>query len=79
MNEYSADPSCQLCSGSGIHPESKPLYHDGAPSIADPCGLDPCDCIVQQWPSEEITGYPDHYILNGDHSQCFCGGDLPNE
>ena len=63
MNEYSADPSCQLCSGSGINPESKPMYHDGAPGIADPFGLEPCDCIVQQWPSEEITEYRGTWII----------------
>lgn len=28
-------------------------------------------------PSDEITGYPDHYIVNGDHSGCQCGGPAP--
>jgi len=23
-------------------------------------------------PDDEITGYPDHYVVNGDHSSCFC-------
>lgn len=25
-------------------------------------------------PDDRITGYPHHYILNGDHSACTCGG-----
>lgn len=30
--------------------------------------------VIKAWlsPDDEITGYPDHYIVNGDHSSCFC-------
>jgi hypothetical protein len=28
-------------------------------------------------PEDEITGYPDHLIVNGDHSGCPCGGEAP--
>lgn len=28
-------------------------------------------------PEDEITGYPDHVVVNGDHSGCRCGGDAP--
>lgn len=72
MTEYPADPNCELCGGSGIDPDSKMIYHDGAPHIGDPFSLEPCDCIVRQWPNnDKITGYPDHYIVNGDHSGCM--------
>lgn len=26
-------------------------------------------------PDDRITGAPHHYVLNGDHSECGCGGD----
>lgn len=29
------------------------------------------------YPEDEITGYPDHVIVNGDHSGCPCGGEEP--
>lgn len=28
-------------------------------------------------PEDEITGRPHHWIVNGDHSGCFCGGEAP--
>lgn len=29
----------------------------------------------ERYPEDEITGYPDHVIVNGDHSGCRCGGE----
>lgn len=30
-------------------------------------------------PTDMITGYPFHYIVNGDHSGCRCGRELTDE
>lgn len=48
--------------------------------------FDGCEPCCPQCPDREtweqfdarddtITGYPDHYIINGDRSSCDCGGD----
>lgn len=63
-----ADPNCL---GSGIDPDSKPMYHDGAPGIPDSAGYEPCDCVLtaatdrDTTPAERIQAYLDAY----DH-QC---------
>lgn len=31
-----------------------------------------CSCDYEPAPRDEITGYPDHFILNGDTSWCPC-------
>lgn len=33
--------------------------------------------VLDDYPEDVITGYPNHYIVNGDHSGCFCGGEAP--
>lgn len=31
------------------------------------------------YPDDEITGYPDHYIINGDTSSCPCEEHITND
>lgn len=40
--------------------------------LETPGGFDP-----DAYPEDRITGYPDHVVVNGDHSGCRCGGDAP--
>lgn len=37
-----------------------------------PADFDPDAC-----PEDSVTGYPDHFIVNGDHCGCPCGGADP--
>jgi hypothetical protein len=53
--EIKADPECERCHGSGIDPDSKVTYHDGAPCIGDPGSLEPCTCLLEQWAAIEPT------------------------
>jgi hypothetical protein len=33
------------------------------------------ELLERQYPTDRITGAPHHYVVNGDHSECGCGGD----
>ena len=50
-----ADPNCPFCCGSGIDPGSNPDYHPGAPGVADPTSLEPCECVLRA----EVAPDPD--------------------
>lgn len=41
--------------------------------MIDALGSD-CDPLddLKGYPTDRITGYPDHYIVNGDTSSCDC-------
>jgi hypothetical protein len=67
--EYTADLDCPLCHGTGNSLAdilSRGLVDDWYGPV------EPCNCILRQYPDadDQITGYPDHYIVNGDHSGC---------
>ncbi|QNJ57664.1 hypothetical protein SEA_KEANU_59 [Streptomyces phage Keanu] len=32
------------------------------------------EALEENYPTDRITGAPHHYIVNGDHSECGCGG-----
>lgn len=53
--DTTADPNCPRCHGSGIAPDSKPMYHDGAPGIPDPAGYEPCDCVLMAATDRDTT------------------------
>lgn len=48
----------------------------------DAFDIDMDDAAIQRaeerYPEDRITGAPHHYILNGDHSACGCGGHDPS-
>lgn len=66
-------------------PEQRRAYLDGHRAEAAAAGIpeDLVDLMIRDaghgdaYPEDEITGYPDHVIVNGDHSGCCCGGDAP--
>lgn len=35
-----------------------------------------CERLDREYPTDQITGAPHHYVINGDHDACNCGGHL---
>lgn len=46
---------------------------DGEPALVDLSDHD-IERLERDYPTDRITGAPHHYIVNGDHSECGCGG-----
>lgn len=55
-------------------PQFRSYVPQGIAALAANFGSDD-DALSSCHPDDRITGAPHHYVLNGDHSECGCGGD----
>jgi hypothetical protein len=48
---------------------------DGPGGVAFNLSDHQIELIERRYPTDRITGAPHHFVVNGDHSECGCGGD----
>jgi hypothetical protein len=70
MLQVSFDDGASWSDLSGV--VSSVELHDGGGFGPDYEDAEPC----REYPTDRITGAPHHYIVNGDHDACGCGGHL---